>query len=744
MSNKRRIGGNIVQENISIRGFVEKIIFRNSENGYTVLNVNVSGNEVTFVGEFPFVSEGETIDAIGTWVQHSKFGTQFQVKSYQTYFPSDSNDIIRYLSSGVIKGLGLVTTEKIVKKFGNETLEIIKNNPEKIYEVKGIPRSKAKKIIEEFDKILGIKTLSSELEKYDMTTDEIIKIWKNLGNSAVEIINDNPYILCDDLIGVDFEKVDAIAEKLGKDTSDKFRINTGINYVLKHNLNNGHTCLPKHKLLPTVAKFLNVDEEYVNECIEKMLQKEELKQYNLNENVFLFLPDIYDSEEYCFQRIMMMVNFSRPISSKNISEKIEYQENVNNIKYAPLQKDAISKSISGNILILTGGPGTGKTTTLKAIINTLESMDEKVLLSAPTGRAAQRMSELTGKEAKTIHRMLEVGWENNKAKFHRNESNLLDCDVLIIDEFSMVDLLMLEGVLRALPLNSRLIIVGDTNQLPSVGPGNLLGDMIDSNLIPVIRLKEIFRQSKESLIITNSHKIVNGTMPELHRTDSDFFFIKNFGEDKICETILDLCKRRLPKSYGYSPLSDIQIICPSKVGNLGANVLNQKLQETLNPKTKSKCDIIINGKTFRENDKVMQNKNNYDIYWEKANGECGQGIFNGEIGVIIEIDKVQCYIVVKFDDRIAVYDFASSCDLELAYAITVHKSQGSEFKAVIVPVFGKSRLLNYRNLLYTAVTRAQKILILVGIEQTVKLMVDNNIRIKRYSALKNMMEQESL
>ncbi|MGN1456492.1 MAG: ATP-dependent RecD-like DNA helicase, partial [Acutalibacteraceae bacterium] len=532
-----------------------------------------------------------------------------------------------------------------------------------------------------------------------------------------------------------------IAAALEKPCDDKCRIRAGIAYIITYNSGNGHTCLPKEKLVTVSADYLKLPSELVSEVLSEMIIDGSLVADTIDEKEFVFLPELYRSETYSASRLIMMLNFP-PERITGVELALDSFEKQNNISYAALQRKAIIEALSGGLLILTGGPGTGKTTTLNAIISLFKQCGLKVALGAPTGRAAQRMSEVTGCEAKTIHRLLEVEWDkNDNPVFKRNERNLLDCDALILDELSMVDVNLFEGVMRALPLGCRLIMVGDSDQLPSVGAGNVLGDLIASGKIPVVQLTEIFRQSMKSLIVTNAHKIVHGEMPEIRRTDGDFFFMTCPDKEKIAATIIDLCSKRLPTTYNYSAFDDIQVLCPGRKGDLGVTELNKKLQQALNPSQGRQYEINRPVYTFRLGDKVMQTKNNYDLVWTKDDGTEGSGVFNGDIGVIVDINRAMSSACIRFDDKFVLYDEESLNDIELAYATTVHKSQGNEFNAVIIPMYYGPPQLYYRNLLYTAVTRAKKILILVGNVSTLKRMVDNNKKTMRYSALKAFLER---
>lgn len=717
-----------------IKGTVERLVFRNEKNGYSVIELSVENETVTAVGTMPYISVGENVRLLGEIKNHQTFGEQFVVNLCERSMPTTTSAILKYLASGAIKGIGTLTATKIVEKFKEKTLEIIQKSPEELTKIKGITKEKAQNISKEYSKMFNIKELMQYLGKYGVTPEETIKIYKIYGNEAQEQINKNPYLLCEEPIELNFERADKIAYSQQKPQEDMSRIKAGIVYVLTHNVNNGHTCLPKDKLLEAAANFLNVDLEKTENMLKELLKEGLLQLDIIKEREFVFTNKMHQTETYLAQRLLMMLKFP-PKKINNARKYINEIEQKCKIEYAKLQKDAITMALEEGIIILTGGPGTGKTTTLNAIIDILEKNGEKVCLAAPTGRAAQRMSFVTKKEAKTIHRMLEVQWDEEKPVFKRNEKNLLECDSIILDELSMVDVNLFEGVLRAMPLGCRLIMVGDINQLPSVGAGNVLLDLINSKKIPTVELKEIFRQSQKSLIVTNAHKIVSGQMPDLTVKNSDFFFIGINDPNIINETIKDLCTKRLPSTYGYSSLFDIQVIAPSKKGPLGTININKILQESINSRSISKKEININGTIFREGDKVMQVKNNYDIIFAREDGSSGEGVFNGDIGILLSIDKKDSSLIVQYDDKYAKYDLENAADLDLAYAITVHKSQGSEFKAVVMPMYFGAPQLYYRNLLYTAVTRAKSILVLVGNSWTVKKMIENNKKTKRYTGL---------
>lgn len=720
---------------LELTGSVERIVFRNDQNGYTVLELSASEELVTAVGIMPYVSVGEELKLLGTFKVHPNFGDQFSVEVCERSMPTTTTAMLKYLSSGAIKGIGPGTASKLIELFGEDTLDVIEKEPERMTIIKGISRSKAMKISEEFTRIYSIRELMVSLGKHGITPDESIKIWKLYGNESVELIDKDPYLLCDEPINISFERADKIANCLEKPQDDTNRIRAGIAYILTYNMNNGHTCLPEDKLISAAINFLEVEAEKVNKALETLIMEGTLQRDIINERNFIFTSEMHGAEVYISGRLRMMLKFP-PKSIKGGDKYISDIEERTGIIYASLQKKAISQALDRGMLVLTGGPGTGKTTTLNGIITILEQNGEKVFLAAPTGRAAQRMASVTGKEAKTIHRMLGVEWDSqDKPMFKKNEKDLLDCDALILDEVSMVDVKLFDAVLRALPLGCRLILVGDSNQLPSVGPGNILSDLINSDMLPIVQLKEIFRQSMESLIVMNAHKIISGELPDLSIKNSDFFFINKNDPQTIGQTIKDLCERRLPKAYRYSSIFDIQVISPGKKGELGTININKILQSALNPEDISKKEITINGNIFRQGDKVMQIKNNYNIPFVREDSTMGEGIFNGDIGILVDIDKNDSTVIVKFDDRYARYNFENVTDLDLAYAITVHKSQGSEFEAVVMPMYYGAPQLYYRNLLYTGVTRAKSLIVMVGTPWTVQRMIENNKKNLRYSGL---------
>lgn len=724
-----------------LSGQVESVVYRNEENGYTVIELCGEDEMITAVGTMPLISVGEHVKLYGTYKNHPSYGQQFCATACERSMPENLDGILKYLSSGAIKGIGPATASRLVKEFGADTLAVLENDPVRVAKIKGISTDKALDISSQLKQVVGMRELILYLSNFNIDAKNAVAIWKCFGNQAIQYIEENPFILCDERLNISFDTADSIATHQNRSTDDRFRVRAALAHVLNHNKLNGHTCLPKDKLLEVTSKLLSLELVCVESALKEMLEDGSLIEEYISEKELIFTPSMHTSETYISARLQMLMRYPA-MKISDVDEKIAFIEKTDNINYAKLQKLAIKEALTKGMLILTGGPGTGKTTTLNAIIRLLKENGQKVCLAAPTGRAAQRMSVVTGEEAKTIHRLLEVSFDiEDKPVFKKNERNMLSCDAIIVDEVSMVDVTLFESLMRALPLSCRLILVGDYDQLPSVGAGNVLSDLIASDTVPVVKLNEIFRQSMSSLIVTNAHKIVSGENPTLNAVDNDFFFIHKANMEDTAFTVVDLCTRRLKNTYGYSCMNDIQILSPTKKGPLGTYELNNRIQAIINPKDSSKRETNVNYYTLREGDKVMQNKNNYNINWVKENGEYGEGIFNGDIGVLEEINLSSHTVKVRFDDKVAMYDKDSLSDLELAYACTVHKSQGNEFEAVVMPVHNFPPQLMYRNLLYTAVTRAKKMLILVGDPNSVSRMVSNNKRILRFSGLKAFLQE---
>ena len=728
-----------------ISGTVVSHIYQNDANGYTVLELETGDGDIfNAVGTLSSLTVGESVTLTGSWTVHPNYGRQFKAESIEREQIKTADEQYNYLASGAIRGIRAATARRIVEAFGEETFTVISENPKRLASIKGISLERAKEISEEFNKKFSEREIIISLEKYGISPSESIRIYKALGNKAVEDVERNPYIICDETIGMSFEKAETVAERFENKPDEIYRNSAGIIHVLNHNLANGHTCVPRKKLIPPCVSLLNIEEESVENAIDIMIENKSIVCKSVRGMPYIFLKDMYAAENKCAKQLVFRRKFS---SSGNTvaDERIQQVEIISGIVYNDIQKRAIRTAVEKGILVLTGGPGTGKTTTIRAIISLFENDGIDTVLCAPTGRAAKRMSELTGCEAKTIHRLLEAEWDqNDKPVFSRNAQNPIEADALIVDEVSMVDVRLFADLLDALPLGCRLIMVGDSDQLPPVGAGNVLHDIINSGIIPVVELNEVFRQAMQSAIVVSAHKIVRGEMPDLTVRDSDFFFLKRNNPFTTAETIADLCCRRLPEAYKYSPFNDIQVLSPSRIGETGTVNLNKRLQEVLNPQSGGKKEFPHAGRIFREGDKIMQTKNNYDIEWtSSADGSTGMGIFNGDIGIIRKIDIVNAYMKISFDDKDVTYPIENAQQLEHAYAITVHKSQGSEFKAVIIPVCGIPERLAYRNLIYTAVTRARENLLLVGDENCLRSMIENNSKTRRYSALHDFLLMEN-
>lgn len=724
------------EEKIKLKGTVTDITFHNDVNGYTVFAIDTGEEEITVVGVTPDLKMGDKVELIGDYVYHSVYGRQFKAEFCNALMPETVEDLYHYLASGVIKGIRESTALKIVDKFGEKTFDILEKEPLRLAEIKGISQEKAKKIGIEYRKHSTTRLLIINLSKYGLNTNECLVAFEKLGANAVEIIENNPYVLCEGENRVSFERVEQIADMLPNKPDSKYRTEAGILYVIRHNYNNGHTCLPLEKIFVPSGDLLGESRESIEIAVDNLISTRRVVVEKIGNKDFIFLPDAYNAEKSIANRLNVLLKFP-PENPIDVYSQIDKIEKATNIQYAELQKQAIITAVNKGILILTGGPGTGKTTTLNGIINMFEKDCLDIALCAPTGRAAQRMTEATGRTATTIHRLLEVEWgEGDKPVFKRNLRNPLDCQALIIDEMSMVDIFLFSSLLDALPFGCRLIMVGDSDQLPSVSAGNVLKDLIESGLLPVVQLKEIFRQSLESNIVRNAHAIVNGEQIQTDYKDGDFYFMQRHFPLDAVRTVKDLCVKRLPDAYGFDATSQIQVLCPSKKGDTGTVNLNKVLQQALNPADDNKREYNTGYRLFREGDKVMQTRNNYNIHWESTDDE-GDGIFNGDIGYIEAIDIRRDAVIIDFSGKRATYSKEQLQEIELAYAVTVHKSQGSEFDAVVMPVISVNSRLCYRNLLYTAVTRAKKLLILVGTTACLNSMIENNKTQLRYSALKH-------
>lgn len=727
-------------EYVKVSGSVENIVFSNSDTGFTVLDLNIGEELLSVVGQMLGVEVGEELSLTGYYDTHKTYGMQFKVQLYERSLPATQNAIIKYLSSGAAKGIGKTIAKKIVDKFGTDTFKIIEEEPHRLIEVSGISKEKSDKMAEQFKQVFGMRALMSFLSAHNINAMQSVMVYKKWGTVALDLIKQNPYILITGDFVIDFSLVDNMAKTMGIPTDSPLRISASLEYILSYNTKNGHTCLPKEKLIRTAVDLLNVPYDTVVDMLDELLDNKVLYRLNASKEL-IFLSTFYMAQKYICSRLQLMLKVYSD-NTVDVTDAINAVEQDKGIKYEALQRKAIEQAVINDVFILTGGPGTGKTTTLNGIIEVLEQQGKKVAIAAPTGRAAKRIAEVTDREAKTIHRLLEVAMgfaKSGRLEFVHNEQDPLDMDVVIIDEISMIDTMLFDSLLRGMKPTAKLILVGDYHQLPSVGAGNILRDLIKSDTIPMVSLTHIFRQAAKSLIVTNAHKIVNGEMPELKRKDADFFFMQQHDAVRAAKTIVDLCEFRLKKAYGFDPFEQIQVLCPQRNGELGVIELNKKLQLKLNPPTQSATEFQSGFYTFRIGDKVMQIKNNYDIEWKRGT-ENGMGIFNGDIGIIKMIDKGSKTLAIDFDTRLAYYSFDMALELELAYAVTVHKSQGSEFEAVIVPILGGYDKLYFRNLLYTAVTRAKKILIIIGSAGRVEFMVQNRLRMHRFTGLRTMLQ----
>ena len=726
-------------ETESITGTVQRITYKNENNGYTVAEVRVDKENITVVGMLPFLCEGDLAEFFGKFTVHATYGQQFSASAFERKIPQNAAAILRYLSAGAIKGIGPATAAKIVERFGEDTLNIIQNNPEELTAIKGLSMAKAQAVSAEYRKQFGIRDIMLMLSKYKVTPDRCLTIYKRFGENSTEIIKANPYTLCEEGLDFRFETAEDIAADLNFSKDSEQRVAAGIEYVLRKNLSNGHTCLPRDKFISVCCKLLECKESTVEICCDRLIECMRLSCDVIGHTEFISFPRYRFAEQHIATRLASVKDFIN--SSITVDElEIANVENRLGIKFEELQKQAIFEAFRSGILVLTGGPGTGKTTTLNAIIRLFEGRDLDIELAAPTGRAAKRMTELTGREAKTIHRLLEVEWgEGDKRQFARNEKNPLPCEVIIIDEASMIDSLLFDDLLKALKLSCRIILVGDSDQLPSIGAGNVLGDILAADVFPSIRLKKVFRQANQSMIIANAHAIIDGEPADFSNKNSDCFWLHRYDKYSAANTVVELVTSRLPEAYGINALENVQILCPSRMLDTGTVNLNNVLQERLNPHKKGDPQVSFKGIYMRVGDKVMQIKNNYDLQYIKDNGEYGTGVFNGDVGYITDIDMRAGIVKVRFDDRIATYFSEDLGELELAYAVTVHKSQGSEYDYVILPLFDVPTKLKYRNLLYTAVTRAKKMLICVGDYGIWNEMVANDRKTLRYTLLKTFL-----
>lgn len=736
-------------EDETINGYVDHIIYRNADNGYTVLVMICDEEEVTCVGTFSDIAEGENIEAHGNYNDHPTYGRQFAVKSFEEKAPKDEMAIERYLGSGAIKGVGIALAARIVRRFKSDTFRIIEEEPERLAEVKGISERKAMEIADQVNAKRDLRQAMIFLQQYGISTTLAVKIYNTYGQEIYGILKENPYRMADDVDGVGFRTADEIASRVGIRTDSDFRIRSGIQYALLQASNEGHTYLPMPELTQRASNLLQIEPEYIEKHYMNLAMDRKIIMRQAGNTTQIYASSFFYMEANTAMMLKQLnANFNVP--DIEIEERLRQIEKQTKMDLDEHQVEAVKEAVRNGLLVITGGPGTGKTTTINTIIRYFELEGMDIFLAAPTGRAAKRMSETTGFEARTIHRMLELngGMEGN-AGFEKNEQNPLETDVIIIDEMSMVDISLMYALLKAIAAGTRLILVGDVNQLPSVGPGSVLKDIIDSNEFHTVKLTKIFRQASTSDIIVNAHKINRGEPVSLDNKSMDFFFLKRYEADKIINVTLQLIKQKLPKFVGASEY-DIQVLTPMRKGLLGVERLNGILQMYLNPADKRKREKEHGDTIFREGDKVMQTKNNYQLEWEIRSkyGLCidkGTGIFNGDMGIIEEINDFAETMTVSFDEgRMVEYPYKLLDELELAYAVTIHKSQGSEYPAVVIPLLSGPRMLMNRNLLYTAVTRAKKCVTIVGNDITFNQMIENNSQLKRYSGLRDRLTEDSL
>lgn len=732
---------------LRLTGSIEHVIYANEDNGFAICDLGTeSGDLITITGTLPYVGEGDSVTVYGKWVHNPKYGRQFRVETCERQMPADANSMLRYLASGAIKGIGPKIAQRIVDEFGDETFDVIEHHPEWLANVSGISRKSAKSIGADFAEKAGIRSAMMFFRDF-FGAAATVRIYKRYGGNAVELAKKNPYRLCEEIEGIGFERADRMARDLGLATDSEDRICSGICYLLSSNAQaNGHVCLPRDKTVQGAARLLGVDETAVNDALELLLAREKVHAERLGGIELLYDKKQYENEKYIATKLLLLDRVCPAMETANIGAFIDREQAETGVRYADLQRRAISDALENGVMLLTGGPGTGKTTVVRALLHIFSSMGLKIALTAPTGRAAKRLSESTSCEARTIHRLLEYGGEESggRGRFMRDESNLLEENVLIVDEASMVDSLLMGALLRAVKPGSRLVLIGDADQLPSVGAGNVLRDLIDSGRFATVRLTEIFRQAQKSLIVTNAHAINRGELPRLDVKDNDFFFMPRSEDASITATVAQLCGVRLPRTYGAMATTGTQVIVPSRKGEAGTEHLNVVLQATLNPPSPEKREHRFREITYREGDRVMQVRNNYDMEWERDNGMTGAGIFNGDVGVIESIDPTDGNMRIRFEDRTVTYEFSLLEDLEPAYAVTVHKSQGCEYPIVILPLGNVPPMLRSRNLLYTAVTRAQCIVIVVGREDVLADMVRNNRQTMRYTGLSERLRREVL
>lgn len=734
---------NALGERVTVEGSVDAVIFQNEENGYTVLLLRVDGEDepITVVGCIPCAAAGEGMTVTGVWVNHPVHGPQLSAESVERRLPQEEEDIICYLSSGILKGVGPATAQRLVEHFGTDTLRVLEEEPERLRTIKGITAKKAMELSEAFRALTGLRQVMEFLARYDLPVYLAMSVQRTYGDNALQMLRDDPYILSRAQFGVDFAVADAIAISMGFGGDDPCRLRAAIEYELAHNAGNGHVFLPREKLLAATAQLVDVDTDMVETALDKLIDSFAVVEKPIANVRGCYLPRLYQAETFVAQRLLSMLR--APVEQlRQVDKTIDAIEKEQGVSYAPLQRQAVRMAAEGGVLLLTGGPGTGKTTSLRGIVALYRRMGLDVALLAPTGRAAKRLGEVTDCDAQTIHRALGMSYNDltGQAAFKKNGSDPLEAHAVIVDEMSMVDLELMQALLEALRPGCRLVLVGDPDQLPSVGAGNVLGDLLRSTVVPTVSLTQVFRQAEQSAIIRNAHAVNMGQPPQLDSNQGDFFFLCRRSPDRLVQTVVELCRDRLPKNMNI-PAEQIQVLSPTRKGACGTVSLNRALQAALNPPSPQKRQKQWGDVTFRVGDRVMQTKNNYDVLWEKDDGTAGSGIFNGDVGVIQDIDSSGELIVLRFDDRTATYTADLLSQLDMAYAITVHKSQGSEYPAVILVSAPAAPSLMVRGVLYTAITRARRMLIMVGDDAVPARMAENDRQQRRYSGLRRRLKE---
>ena len=734
---------NALGERVTVEGSVDAVIFQNEENGYTVLLLRVDGEDepITVVGCIPCAAAGEGMTVTGVWVNHPVHGPQLSAESVERRLPQEEEDIVCYLSSGILKGIGPATAQRLVERFGADTLRVLEEEPERLRTIKGITAKKAMELSEAFRALTGLRQVMEFLARYDLPVYLAMAVQRTYGDNALQALRDDPYILSRAQFGVDFAVADAIAISMGFGGDDPCRLRAAIEYELAHNAGNGHVFLPREKLLAATAQLVDVDTDMVETALDKLIDSFAVVEKPIANVRGCYLPRLYQAETFVAQRLLSMLR--APVEQlRQVDKTIDAIEKEQGVSYAPLQRQAVRMAAEGGVLLLTGGPGTGKTTSLRGIVALYRRMGLDVALLAPTGRAAKRLGEVTDCDAQTIHRALGMSYNDltGQAAFKKNGSDPLEAHAVIVDEMSMVDLELMQALLEALRPGCRLVLVGDPDQLPSVGAGNVLGDLLRSTVVPTVSLTQVFRQAEQSAIIRNAHAVNMGQPPQLDSNQGDFFFLCRRSPDRLVQTVVELCRDRLPRNMSI-PAEQIQVLSPTRKGACGTVSLNRALQSALNPPSPQKRQKQWGDVTFRVGDRVMQTKNNYDVLWEKDDGTAGSGIFNGDVGVIQDIDSSGELIVLRFDDRTATYTADLLSQLDMAYAITVHKSQGSEYPAVILVSAPAAPSLMVRGVLYTAITRARRMLIMVGDDAVPARMAENDRQQRRYSGLRRRLKE---